>query len=203
MVKRSGWKTCWKRELGTEVGINTEAFPEPDDVKPSLLKCLTWSPDGEILPSLLKCLTWSPDGEILVAMMSDGKIHMMSAECGKIYYSFTAHGVYREINWLTFGEGPILEKFKAHDEMINFEFATPERFNFNEEATKQASIVIANVLQFLTETVPEKYYNTILIGIPEEGQKIDLYACGIVYFRTIDVLEDFSCIVTNDGSIFN
>ncbi|KAE9552362.1 hypothetical protein FO519_004445, partial [Halicephalobus sp. NKZ332] len=74
IVKRVGWKTCWKKELANEIGVYRGAFAEPEN------------PDSVDL----KCLCWSPDGEVLVAAMADGRIHMMWAQCGKIAYTFKA-----------------------------------------------------------------------------------------------------------------
>src|SRR5690606_38778136 len=70
-------------------------------------------------------------------------------------------------------------------------FANSESFNFNEEATKHASTVISNLGELLLRKIPKKFVDTVLVGIHDSEVKVDLYACGIMYFKTINAIENF------------
>ena len=132
--------------------------------------------------------------------MADGRIHMMWAQCGKIAYTFKAVNSYRQMKWMNFGKGKLIENFKNFDDSEFLEFANSESFNFNEEATKHASTVISNLGELLLKKIPKKFVDTVLVGIHDSEVKVDLYACGIMYFKTIDAVERFEFSPMTDAT---
>uniref|UniRef100_A0A7E4UZ56 ANAPC4_WD40 domain-containing protein n=1 Tax=Panagrellus redivivus TaxID=6233 RepID=A0A7E4UZ56_PANRE len=167
VLKRKGWRTCWRQEISDLVGIWYEPTKEPDTLS----------------VETISSMCFSPDGEYLVVNLTNGRTHFFATNTGKVAYTMEAQP-FVMMKWVTVE--PVEEPFKQ----FRRKFPMHALFNFNPEGSKDTGARVRDVEHFLLTACPVTYRGTMLIGVTQSA-KLFMYANGILLMKELNLLDHY------------